>query len=64
MDALIMFASLLAIGVLVGTSLGHAVGKGRGVIAAFVGMDSEPSWPRGVQEDYAPPMWKLNELSH
>ena len=60
MDALIVLAVLLVLGVVVGTAMGHAIVKGPVVIAAIFGLETRPSWPRGVQEDDAPPRWKLD----
>ena len=61
MDAFVVVASLLAFGVLLATALGHALGKGQGVIATFIGLETGPSRPRGIQEDDAPPRWKLDD---
>jgi hypothetical protein len=60
MDALIVLAVLLLLGVVVGTTAGYAIVKGPVVIAAIFRLETQPSWPRGVQEDDAPPRWKLD----
>jgi hypothetical protein len=60
MDALIVFAMLLVIGAPIGYVAAYAIVKGPDVIALVLGLDAEPPWPRGVQEDDAPPRWKLD----
>jgi hypothetical protein len=61
MDALIVLAVLLLLlGVVVGSTAGYAIVKGPVAIAAIFGLETQPSWPRGVQEDDAPPRWKLD----
>ena len=56
---LIALAAVLVIGAVVGTAGAYAIVRGREAIAAIFGLNAEPSRPRGVQEDDAPPRWKL-----
>lgn len=60
MDTLIGFAMLLVISALVAIVTAYTIGKAPEAIAGIFGRDTGPSWPRGVQEDDAPPRWKLN----
>jgi hypothetical protein len=63
MEALTAFFMLVVIGALAGTATAYGIVKGPGVAAWIFGLDAGPSWPRGVQEDDAPPRRKLNRPS-
>ncbi len=58
MQAWVMLGMLVVIGTAVALTMSYALGHGRGVIAGIFGLDREPGWPRGVQEEDPPPVWR------